>query len=204
MSAFLGPIHYWLYQKIEIQSTISSKIEMFLEEKQPEATKQLDQKYGEIATGELEEMINHENIHGWLQAEIVKTESRLAAAVTTLIEMKPDSMEAIRGIFYDEGVKRGKDFSITNAKEAFKAINDTLLDGMPCDHVNEIKEQDEEHVQWVRTTDIHKPHWDEVGGDSNHYHLLREAYIKGILKESDYGYGKAEENLFEIRRENKK
>ena len=89
-------------------------------------------------------------------------------------------------------------------KEAFKAINDTLLDGMPCDHVNEIKEQDEEHVQWVRTTDIHKPYWDEVGGDSNHYHLLREAYIKGMLKESDYGYGKAEENLFEIRRENKK
>ena len=102
-------------------------------------------------------------------------------------------MEALNSIFYQRGLKTLSELQCQNAKEAYKILNDTLLDGMPCDHVNEIIEQDDESVRWRRTTDIHKKYWEEAQGDVGIYYELRELYINGLLKGTDLGYDRSEE-----------
>jgi len=202
MSAFLGPIHNWLYGKIKIQKEMTDNIEVILEDKIQGAIASLDAKYGKNSSGSLEEIIDLQNIHGWLQNEIIKSEYRLASAVTELLNKEKECMEVLRGIFYHTGVKTGEEISIITIQDAYKALNDTLLDGMPCDHVNAIKEQDEEAIIWERTSDIHKQYWDEVGGDITIYYKLREVFIKGLLKNTDLGYFAIDEHTFEIRKIN--
>ncbi len=202
MSAFLGPIHNWLYGKIKIQKEMTDNIEVILEDKVQGAIANLDAEYGKNSSGSLEEIIDLQNIHGWLQNEIIKSEYRLASAVTELLKKEKECMEALRGIFYHKGVKTGEEISIITMQDAYKALNDTLLDGMPCDHVNAIKEQDEEAITWERTCDIHKQYWDEAGGDITIYHKLREVFIKGLLKNTNLGYFEIDDHTFEIRKIN--
>ena len=193
MSAFLGPIHYWLYRKIEIQREITDQVEKLLEQYMPGAVSAIEQKYGKNAEGDLEHVIDHSNIHGWLQNEITITECHLAASVTILLQKNQNLMEALNSIFYQRGLKTLSELQCQNAKEAYKILNDTLLDGMPCDHVNEIVEQEEQSVIWRRNTDIHKKYWDDVQGDVKIYYNLRDLYIKGLLKGTDLGYDRLEE-----------
>ena len=65
MSAFLGPIHYWLYGKIELQEKIVEKVVALGEKKGlSELGETLAQKYGVFSTRPLEEIIDEGNIHG--------------------------------------------------------------------------------------------------------------------------------------------
>lgn len=193
MSAFLGPIHYWLYRKIEIQKDITDQIEQLLELRIPGSRLIIEEKYGKNAEGELEHQIDHSNIHGWLQNEITISEHHLAASVTMLLHKDQTLIEELKDIFYQRGQKTSEESQCKDAKEAYKILNDTLLDGMPCDHVNEIIEQDDESVRWRRTTDIHKKYWEEAQGDVGIYYELRELYINGLLKGTDLGYDRSEE-----------
>jgi len=74
MSAFLGPIHNWLYNKIKIQNDFTKellnnfKLDISLE-------------YEDLLEGELSEIIDETNIHGWLQTQVSLVENRLSFAV---------------------------------------------------------------------------------------------------------------------------
>ena len=68
MSLFLGPVHFWLYDKIKNQEALTSSIAEHFD-KGAEYTKQLLP---------LEEGIDEGNIHGWLQSQITDAETRYA------------------------------------------------------------------------------------------------------------------------------
>lgn len=180
MSAFLGPIHYWLYNKIQLQEDLTTAIL----EKDRDLSARLDSLCGRVERRPLEEVIDSSNIHGWLQEQIMIAEHRFATAVTTLLANGTTDLEALKSIAKAFGST--KPIQAEVAPDAFKALQDMLLDGMPCDHVNQILTQDTEKIEWKQTTDLHSPHWEKIGGDSSNYYALRAAFVSGILKESGF------------------
>lgn len=202
MSAFLGPIHHWLYNKINIQHDIVENIISYSEEKNLNINLKntLTEKFGEAEMKPLEEVIDVTNIHGWLQKKVTLEEYRLAYAVTSILDESPNMVEDIKGIFYN----MGKNISELNEKsllsEVYKTINDTLLDGMPCDRANEILSQEEHEVIWKRNVCVHKSYWHEVNGDINIYYLLRDEFIAGLLENAEVKYEKMHDVTSKISR----
>ena len=73
MSENLGPIHYLMYEKIKFQDEITD----FLMDGN---FCQID--YKPVSKKPLEEILDSENIHGFLQEKIDIVETRLAKALT--------------------------------------------------------------------------------------------------------------------------
>lgn len=149
MSAFLGPIHYWLYNKIQIQHSIVNKIIEAGEETIPELREYLNTKYGKSETRPLEDVIDQSNIHGWLQEQVSREEYKLAESITLLQKKKPEILNEIKDIFQIAGKSIFRTITIENVSNAYKAISDSLLDGMPCDHANSVIEENEERIVWI-------------------------------------------------------
>ena len=65
MSAFLAPIHNWLYNKIKFQDELVKYITEFVERKgyEAELLSQMDQRYGVLESGELADIIDENDIH---------------------------------------------------------------------------------------------------------------------------------------------
>ena len=200
MSKFLGPIHYWVYNKILLQQDITAKIIDLNQELASNYSAVLDQRYGVSETKPLEEIIDEGNIHGWLQSNVTRSEYKLAESVTSLLSQNPENFAAIQAIFSE----KGKSLSQENmtAATAYKIISDSLLDGMPCDHANVLVSESDEQVIWRRNTCVHTDYWQEVGGDINLYYTLREAMIQGFLENTVLIYEKTDKSTNVIRRAN--
>lgn len=207
MSAFLGKIHYWLYNKIQLQEKLINDINNFVKEKGYSADTILDasySRYGGPIFGELEEVIEHSNIHGWLQEQIISVENRLAYVVTELKKENVISDEDIASIFYQDGLERGKEYgTIQGSPEAlFQLIFDYMLEGMPCDRVNNIISNTENEIIWETTRDLHKEYWDNVDGEIELFYKGRQAWINGFLSAigTSYQYICKEDGMNEIRK----
>lgn len=195
MSAFLGPIHHWLYRKVIIQNQFADRlVEGLLQEERCEAENEQFQK-------PLEEIIDEMNIHGWLQDKVSFVERKLAMVVTNCIKEEVATIEQLVERAYQIGCMNAKQENITkelHAAEAYQFLQDTLLDGMPCDHVNQVVSRSEDSVVWKQTCEIHQKYWDEVQGNIEHYYLLRNAFIKGLFADTGLQYRIVEQNQFEL------
>jgi len=200
MSAFLGPIHFWLYNKIQIQQELLEEILTSANDLSQDLKEELDTRYGVSETRPLEEVINQGNIHGWLQSRISQIEYKLAYGITEIIKTDLSMLSKIETMFLIKGEEKSSLISESNAADAYKAIGDCLLDGMPCDHANCVLEENEEKVIWKRNACVHAKFWEEVCGDIHIYYSLREAFIKGYLKETQLVYEKVDEVTNIIRR----
>ena len=78
MSAFLGPIHFWLYNKIQFQENLIDELVAYVTAKG--WSDKADQ-YVSTDRRKLDEVIDEANIHGWLQSRIHDAEGRYAALV---------------------------------------------------------------------------------------------------------------------------
>ncbi|MGV8905601.1 MAG: hypothetical protein ACOH15_03270 [Acetobacterium sp.] len=201
MSKFLGPIHFLVYNKIQIQQGLVQKILALNGDLIPNLGEELDRRYGVSEMRPLEEVIDGGNIHGWLQSNVSQVEYKLAFSVKSLIEKDPHILDKIESIFMEEG--KATSVGITNPPEAYKIISDSLLDGMPCDHANTVIEENDEKVVWRRNNCIHKNYWEEVGIDISIYYSLREAFLRGFLMDTTLVYEKVDSVTNMIRRETK-
>lgn len=200
MSAFLGPIHFWLYNKIKIQNNIVEEILDFSEEKGLNLRKDLYSEFGDGDLKELDQVIDTSNIHGWLQDQIIKVENKLAISVTQIINKNSDSIKTLKDIFYNNGVKASALNENSSVEEAFKSINDTLLDGMPCDHALGVISQDENEAVWKRYECVHSRFWEATKGDIAVYYSLRDEFIKGLVEKANLNYEKIDETTSKISR----
>jgi len=201
MSAFLGPIHYWLYHKIQLQQAIVDEIfdlgrmcGVALEE-------ECNSLYGVFENKPLEEMIDHGNIHGWLQERVSQVEYKYAYSVTTLLGRNPEAYGSIKNIVANNGTDMAiflKELPF-DVSRIYKTIGDNLLDGMPCDHVNRVIKEDDREVIWTREQCVHSQYWDEVGGDIKIYYELRDIWIEALVKELGFLFDKPQENTYRIR-----
>ena len=201
MSAFLGPIHKWLYGKIKFQEElVQTLLEMAEKEGLQEGLKDsVHQKCGMLETGELEEIIDGSNIHGWLQERVTIVEKRLAYTVTSLVERKADIMEKLQEIAFACGTRYQADAAFS-LQETYQFLDTLWLNGMPCDRVNEIVQQEEGFIVWKQSRDIHEVYWQEVGGDIKNFYQIRKSLIQGILKDTSIVYEELGEDVFQLRK----
>ena len=177
MSAVLGPIHFWLYNKIGYQEQLTAAIAA------------LAQNNGWIENADsyqktlppLETVIDQGNIHGWLQGQINDAETRFADLVMKVME--PDAQRL--NDLCEAAEVFGKEHAIhpDTAEQAYKALDDFFLNGMPCDRVNALIESAEDHVYWQMSQDIHEQYWNN---NSEPYYTIRKSVMNGMLEGSKY------------------
>lgn len=97
-----------------------------------------------------------------------------------------------------ESVER-KSFS---PKDLFMLIYNNLLEGMPCDRVNEETAASEAEFTWRTTINIHSQYWENVKGDIKNFDVLRDAWINGFLSAAgkEYSYIRTEDGYNSIRK----
>ncbi len=200
MSAFLGPVHFWLYNKIQLQDTLTDAlIDGSLPAKdRADFHYALDTAAGTVEHRPLEDVIDQENIHGWLQAQIGIAEYRFASAVTRLLKEDHASVRSLA----DNALSFGKTHPLKtagDAAEAFRSLNDALIDGMPCDRVNQITNQTPDSISWYQSEDLHRSWWEKAGGDPADFHIIRNAFAAGMLSASGYSF-LMEDGIFHIRK----
>lgn len=199
MSAFLGPIHHWLYGKVLFQNEMIEKIaSLAIEEGWITESLDLD-RYGVLESGALEDIVDPDNIHGWLQERVSLVENKLAYLVTVLVKEAPERIIKISNAVYQLGVEN-KLQNVSDAKSAFTHLENLLLNGMPCDRINKIIEENEEHVIWEQTQDIHAKYWEAMQGDLDNFYIIRKSLITGILEDSGFQFIVHNNFTYEIKR----
>lgn len=203
MSAFLGPIHYWMYNKIQIQQElIDGVIELSIKkEMNISLQEELENKYGITESRPLEEVIEQDNIHGWLQTLVSTVEYKLAYSVSLILNKRPELMEQLENYFRQKGAEQGANLeNPSSPADVYKGINDALLDGMPCDHANSIAQESDTELVWKRNACVHQNYWDKVGGDIANYYRLKEAFLNGYAEASGMNFIKIDEITYKIAR----
>lgn len=184
MSATLGPIHNWVFNKIKFQE---QEIETLLSLKDG---LDIDGEAGIVEKGTLEEIIDIQNIHGFLQIRINITEKRLALTVEKLLE-SGISLDEIKEVLYNFGVKNAFNSSIKPQK-AYESLNGLMVNGMPCDRVEVVVENNENKVVYHENKDIHTEYWT----NKEIYQILKDEVIKGLISKTNLTYSHLEDRTF--------
>lgn len=202
MSLYLGKIHYWLFNKIVWFEDLENEIINLAKDEIldiEELSKDINGKYGtQLPNIPLENMIDQGNIHGWLQNKICSAEGRMAAWTSKVLEDN-NKLSKIEKIYINQGIKAAKEVKenkvdFNSAVDIFNSINDYILDGMPCDRVNEVIESEENIVKWKRRVCVHKEIWNKEGVDVNYFYALRGFWIKAFVNELNEEFSYKEEN----------
>ena len=204
MSAFLGPIHTWLYNKVLWHEALLQDILKTASEKSFD-TSQLESenisRYGAPELGPLEDVIEGSNIHGWLQDKIESLEYRMANTITTLVKENILTIEDLKILYRKNGKLAIKKIPVhlNQPDQIFKAIFDFQLDGMPCDRINNPIEGSENHFKWLKRTCLHTAYWEAVDGDIDLYNTLRNQWLDAFISD-DFKLITSDDGVYEIRR----
>ena len=184
MSAFLAPIHFWMYDKILIAQELTFKLEeKFLNKEEREEVESL---FPGLYSKDLEEVIDQSNIHGWLHIAVSNVEIRFAYIVKTLLD-KGISLEEIKKVAFEYG-KTFPEQEISSLKDAYELLMDILLDGLPCDVSISVSREEENELEFVLYNDIHKQYFNEFDLEVSLYHEIREAFVNGIFERYSLKY----------------
>lgn len=179
MSKFLGPIHYWLYDKIGNQEKLTTAIAKYAESEG--LISSIAPYVKELPP--LESVIDESNIHGWLQAQISDAETRYAKLIVALEYADEFDLTEVLGVAFEFG----KDHAVnadTNVMSVYEAFENFFVNGMPCDRVNVVVTQEPDALSWEMTQDIHAAYWEN--GDCETYYVIRKAVMDGMLAGSDF------------------
>ncbi len=203
MSLFLGKIHFWLFNKILWFEGLENEIIDVAKSEGLDILnlqKEIEDKYGtKLPNKPLDEIIDTSNIHGWLQEKIYSSEGRIAAWTTVIIDNKREAKTKLEEIYINQGIIAAKEVKeegvrLDSAENIFNKVNDYILDGMPCDRVNEIININENYVEWTRRICVHKEIWDKESGDVEYFYFLRSLWIKAFVNEINNEFDYLEEN----------
>jgi len=193
MSAFIGPIHYWLYSKIRLviqrEEHIYNKVKIMCGEAVEELKEQVGQTFGEpLPDMDLGEIIDHNNIHGWLQRQINVAESREAAFIKELIDScggaANDLVEQAfgeHGKMTGESAKMQDKYDLETAPGIYKALNDFRLNGMPCDQADAVVKNEDDSILWEAVSCLQEPNWQRVGVDTGQMAKFYLNWFKGFV-----------------------
>lgn len=209
MSLFLGKIHYWLFDKIIWFEDLEKEIISLAKQEHmdvKELENQINSEYGRpLENKNLEEIIDKDNIHAWLQNKIHSAEGRMAAWTSKILKKDPNSLDKLREIYKCQAIKAAKNLkaskTLNSAVDIYNSINDFLLDGMPCDRVDEILKSGEDNVTWSKRICLHKDIWQKEDINVRVFYDLRDTWIKYFVDEinDDFEFAR-EENNYVIRK----
>lgn len=209
MSAFLGHIHHWLYEKIsrvaEREQLIYEKAEEMCGPTAEELQAQVWQIYGApLADAKLEDVIDHNNIHGWLQRQVTIAETREAAFIKELIDACGEVARTIAKDAYTEhghlcgqhAKNQGK-YDVLTANGIYQALNDYLLNGMPCDQGDAIIVDEPSRIVWEGTVCLQERNWAKAGVDKKLMKELYQQWFAGFVTalNSEFTYSQTADTL---------
>lgn len=207
MSKFLGPIHYLMYDKIKFQDKITEAI------LDKEDLDKLNKAIPPVELKALDEIIDQDNIHGFLSSKIDVVESRLSYA----IKNGSDVLNKV----YKLGESLAPE-SFSNQEDMFTQLNNYILDGMPCDHAMCASLDDDGNLVLSEMEDVHAKYEEDplsinaddsrtntCEGEHDHddhesfhvcdaklnfnsdekvsnFYLVREAFLKGFFEKSGH------------------
>ena len=204
MSENLGPIHYMMYDKIKFQDEITN----YLLEGD---TSKVDKINKPVSKEPLENLIDQDNIHGWLDSKIDVVENRLNYALNHSNNTKEKMYE------FGKINAKGKDFS--NFNTLFTDLNMLLLDGMPCDRGLSAQVDEKGDLYLITNTNLHSKYENQninpedardntcagghdhdhhesfevssnnnidLKGENSSYHDYRYEFLKGYFADSPY------------------
>lgn len=209
MSLFLGKVHYLLFNKILWFQDLEDEIVEFAKNENlnvKEISDRVNVSYGnKITNRNLEEIIDTENIHQWLQNRINASEGRLACWIKEILINCNNSFEKLELIFKGKGINDGKIIlstkDIKNAKDIYIAMNDFILDGMPCDKVNSILILEDDLIQWKRAFCSHENIWSKENIDVDVFYNFRKLWVESFVNEVNNNYEYFENyDIFEIKK----
>lgn len=198
MSKFLAPIHTWLFNKIKLSEGLEVNLVKTYKEKYGEEVetiyKNIQEKQGyPIEDRPIEELIDVSNIHGWLQNKISIAEARQAELLTELLNKYGEETKSIAiNLYSEQGSECGKDanekYEVNGASEIYLALNNYILEGMPCDRANVITINTEYKLEWENEICLHRGYWDTVNGDVSLFYELRDSWIKSFVENTNENF----------------
>ncbi|MGL4533785.1 MAG: hypothetical protein ACRCUA_01800 [Fusobacteriaceae bacterium] len=202
MSLYLGKIHYWLFNKILWLQNLEEKI---IESAQKNgldinnAQVEIEKQYGEkLKNKNLDEIINLDNIHGWLQSTIHSSEGRLAAWIGFIMKNDENAISNLKVVFEEQGVvaanEAKSEAEYLTATEIYSGITNYILDGMPCDRVNVVTISEENLVAWEKRLCVHKEIWEKENVDVKVFYNLRNSWIETFVKNLNPSFQYSEES----------
>lgn len=173
MSLFLAPIHQIMFNKIQYLDSLTKDL---MDE---DLAQETNRQFKILEEGKLEDLIDTSNIHGWLQERVLLVEDRLAYVSSQLV------LAGKEEFVLDSFRQAGKALHFTGGPlEAYQKMEETFLDGMPCDRVNEVLDHSEDSLSWIVQEDVHSIHY-QYGVEGNLYHKMRGAWFQGLLSQTD-------------------
>lgn len=205
MSAVLGPIHQWMWQKIKLvqareEALLEALYEKFGDEAAAVAGKPRPNSLPPKEEVPLGELIGEYNIHYWLNNVIQETESSEAKIVTAFLAKYGDeAMAVIRRVFREEGKRCGEVASAdqemrrTTARGGFELLNSVMLDGMPCDQVTAVPEAGDSRAVLLHTACNHLENWKAAKADVAVMCRLNGEWVAGVMEAINPNLGHARE-----------
>ena len=186
MKETLKPIHFVQYNRIRLQENL----EKFLVEKfnLSDTFAEAQRLYGEISTEvSLEDQIDLDNIHGWLESHLVANEKRNALLLKEIL--RTNEVEALKAAYSEYGHLLGSDQKDTASDDIYSYASSILLDGMPCDKVNTLVSSDDKKIEWHGQSDVHGKYLIDQGLEAKLFYTLRESFLDSLLKaKGNYTY----------------
>lgn len=203
MSAFLGHIHYWLYKKIQLlverENLILEKTRRVVDDLADELHEISIDTYGAPidAATPLEDIIDHNNIHGWLSGQINVASVREAAFIKDMLDTNSgDDAVLVVAAILDAFAVQGKACG-TVAKESledisapsiYNALQNFYVNGMPCDGGDQIIEDTADTFTWVGDHKLQAPYWRTAGIDPQFMQLAYQTWFEAFVKEIAPGF----------------
>ncbi len=185
MSAFLGPIHHWLFNKILHIEDRAFHIASILENNgKAEIAKNKVEEYGpRLAGADLAELVGDASIHQFMYSLISKVEVFEAG----LVEAAGEDYETVR-----KGVEEHGKLSAQEAvgrqgekpedlESLYKYINDSQLEGMPCDPGAMVEPMDDGSLAYRHTACNHIQNWEYTNCPSSKMCGIHNAWLKGFV-----------------------
>lgn len=198
MSAFLGPIHHWLYGKIQLQEAFIAALADAANENHWNSGDTAVDTYVNNEVRPLDEMIDTMNIHGWLQDRIHDAEGRYAKIVGALLHHNEGLLPELENLALEFGRSRALKAD-ADAAAIYRAFEDAFLNGMPCDRINQVVDQNPKAFAWNQTGDLHGDFWKEAQVEPSVYYTLRDAMMRGMLEQTEFKLDEEDHSHYVLR-----
>lgn len=190
MSAFLGPIHHIMYGRIQLAAARQQDLLDFVQQRlspgQGESLQAAWTLRHELPAGELEELIGDFPIHGWLQRQL-EAQLESEAQLWALLADRPERLRMVATHLRQHGLRLGEALlsedggRATDARRWLQAVDFSLLEGMPCDHLSQVVAAGEKAYIVRRDILAHGRHWTRAGLAEDTALQLHNAWMEGLM-----------------------
>ncbi|SDH97387.1 hypothetical protein SAMN05421493_10667 [Pseudobutyrivibrio sp. 49] len=181
MSAFLGPIHSLMYNRIiTLQQVINALADLSkVEGWNADVDDYVIQEFPPI-----EEVVDLSNIHASLFGMVDGAEKRFAGVVSAIARENYERLEKIEATVKSVGESM-KIEGVNSPEEACARLQEILLDGMPCDRASMVNQYADGSCEIIRTMDLHSSYFEEAGLDGDLYYQLLKSFVTGLFADSE-------------------